>query len=101
MVKHIVMWTVSEFAEGKTKKENVQEIKDQLEGLKDLIQEIQFLEVGINFNKTEDAYDIVLVTEFKNSEALTRYQDHPEHIRVRDFLRKVRVKHTVVDYVHP
>ena len=101
MVKHIVMWTLAEFAEGKQKEEIIQEVKAQLEGLKDSIQEIQFLEVGINFNTTEDAYDIVLVTEFKNKEALTRYQDHPEHIRVRDFLRKVRVKHTVVDYVYP
>ena len=100
MVKHIVMWTLAEFAEGKQKEETIQEVKAQLEGLKDSIQEIQFLEVGINFNTTEGAYDIVLVTEFKNKEALTRYQDHPEHIRVRDFLRKVRVKHTVVDYVY-
>jgi len=100
MVKHIVMWTLAEFAEGKSKEENVQEIKDQLEGLKDLIQEIQSLEVGINFNITEDAYDLVLVTEFSDKEALTRYQDHPEHIRVRDFLRTVRLKHTVVDYYY-
>ena len=98
MVKHIVMWTLAEIAEGKKKEENLEEVKTRLKGLKDSIEEIQSLEVGINFNTTEDAYDLVLVTEFNDKEALIRYQDHPEHIRVRDFLRKVRLKHAVVDY---
>jgi heme-degrading monooxygenase HmoA len=98
MVKHIVMWTLAESAVGKEKEENLEEVRKRLQELTASIDDIQSLEVGVNFNTTEDAYDIVLVTEFQDKEALARYQDHPEHIKVRDFLRKVRVKHTVVDY---
>ena len=98
MVKHIVMWTLAESAGGKSKEENLEEVRIRLQGLKASIDDIQSLEVGINFNSTEDAFDIVLVTDFQDKGALARYQEHPEHIKVRDFLRKVRLKHTVVDY---
>ncbi|GAG40558.1 unnamed protein product [marine sediment metagenome] len=98
MVKHIVMWNLKESAEGRSKDENIQEMKARLEGLKDKIGEIKFLEVGINFNETGDAFDMVLYTEFENREALDIYQNHPEHIRVRDFVRGVRLARKVVDY---
>lgn len=98
MVKHIVMWNLKESAEGRSKDENLQEMKARLEGLKDKIGEIKFLEVGINFNETGDAFDMVLYTEFENREALDIYQNHPEHIRVRDFVRGVRLERKVVDY---
>lgn len=98
MVKHIVMWSLKESAEGRRKDENIEEMKARLEGLKDKIGEIQCLEVGINFNETGDAFDMVLYTEFENREALDIYQNHPEHIRVRDFVRSVRLERKVVDY---
>ena len=98
MVKHIVMWNLKESAEGRNKQENLQEMKARLEGLKDKIAEIKFLEVGLNFNETGDAFDIVLYTEFENRESLDAYQNHPEHIRVRDFVRSVRLERKVVDY---
>lgn len=98
MVKHIVMWTLAESAEGVGKEANLVEVKKRLEGLKASINDIRSLDVGINFNTNEDAFDIVLVTEFEDREALARYQDHPEHVKVREFLRKVRLKHAVVDY---
>jgi hypothetical protein len=101
MVRHIVMWTLAESAESKSKEENLREVKIRLESLKASIPEIQFLEVGMNINSSEDAYDVVLVTEFKNEEALEHYQNHPDHIKVRDFLRKVRLRHAVVDYQYP
>ena len=98
MVKHIVMWKVRESAEGKSRKENIQDMKVKLEELKDEIGEIQFLEVGINYNESGDAYDIVLYTEFENKEGLEIYQNHPAHVKARDFIRKVRLDRKVVDY---
>lgn len=97
MVKHIVMWKMRESAEGKSKK-NIQDMISRLEELKDEIGEIQFLQVGINYNESGDAYDVVLHTEFENREGLKIYQDHPSHIKARDFIRKVRLDRKVVDY---
>jgi hypothetical protein len=98
MIKHIVCWTIKEFAEGCSKKENLQKVKLSLENLKDKIPEIISLEVGENFDPSEDAYDVSLIIEFKNKEDLKIYQEHPEHIKVIQFLRKVRDKRILVDY---
>ena len=98
MIKHIVMWTLREYAEGKHKKENLYLMKTQLESLKDKIAGIQKLEVGINCNRSSDACDIVLYTEFKTIEDLDIYQDHPAHVNARDFIRKVRLERKVVDF---
>lgn len=98
MVKHIVIWNLKESAEGRTKAQNLEEMKIQLESLKGKIETIEYLEVGINFNDTQDAYDIVLYSEFRDREGLDVYQKHPEHIKARDFIRKVRLEKKVVDY---
>lgn len=98
MVKHIVMWNLKEFAEGRRKDENLQGMKDRLEALKSKISEIKILEIGINFNETEDSYDIVLYSEFENRKALNAYQKHPEHVKARDFIKNIRLEKKVVDY---
>ena len=77
MVKHIVMWKLKEEAEGKTKKENAEIIKSSLEGLKNKISEIVEIEVGINWNDSDAAYDVVLYSVFNTREDLDSYQVNP------------------------
>jgi hypothetical protein len=98
MIKHIVCWTFKENAEGCRKKENIEKIKTLLEDLKEKIPVIQSLEIGINFDKSPDAYDLALYAEFKSKEDLNTYQKHPEHLAIVQFLKKVRDKKIVVDY---
>jgi hypothetical protein len=98
MLKHIVMWKLKNFAEGAGKTENGRIIKSKLEGLKNTIKEIMFIEVGINVTDSGDAYDIVLYSEFKDIDDLKVYQNNPEHLRVGDFIGKVRLERKVVDY---
>jgi tRNA(His) 5'-end guanylyltransferase len=101
MIKHIVMWKLEEFAEGADKKENALRVKRLLEGLKDKIKEIRFIEIGININDTPAAYDIVLYSEFNSLEDLDAYQNHPEHLIAGEFIGKVRKDRRVVDYEVP
>lgn len=98
MIKHIVMWKLKEFAEEKDKFENANIIKRNLEGLKNKINEIKFIEVGININQSTQAYDVVLYSEFANIEDLNKYQNHPEHLKVSEFVSKVRDERVVTDY---
>jgi len=98
MIKHIVMWKLKDFAEGAAKSENAQKIKVALEGLKGRIKEVRTLEVGVNFNDSADSYDIALYSEFASKEDLKRYQHHPEHIKVGDFVINLRLDRKVVDY---
>jgi hypothetical protein len=98
LIKHIVMWKLKEFAEGKNKLENAQIIKRDLEALQDKIKEIRHIEVGININESEQAYDVVLYSEFNSIEDLNIYQNHQEHLRVAEFVGKVREARVVTDY---
>jgi hypothetical protein len=98
MIKHIVLWSFRPQAEGHSKQENIELARKKLLGLKDSIQEVRSLEVGINFNPGQDAYDLALYSEFENERDLDTYQKHPEHLKAVDFLRKVREKRVVADY---
>lgn len=99
MVKHIVMWKLKDFAEGSSRIENAKHIKELLESLKDKIAEIKSIEAGININNSDSAYDVVLYSEFEDDAALEAYQNHPEHIKVADFIGKVKEHRVVVDYI--
>lgn len=98
MIKHIVAWKLKNEAEGNNKDKNAKIIKERLESLKDVIKEIKKIEVGININTSNMAYDVVLYSEFESIEDLERYQKHPEHISVAEFVGKVKEDRIVVDY---
>lgn len=95
MVKHIVMWKLKE----DNKLENAQKIKKSLEALNGVIEVIKSLEVGVNYNSSMAAYDVVLVSEFENDEALAIYQTHPKHIAIGEFVKSVSTDRKVVDYI--
>ena len=98
MIKHIVIWKLKDDADGFSKDENIQRIKKGLEKLTLTIKEIKKLEVGINFNQTENAYDIILYSEFNSKDALNTYQVHPDHIKFKEFINNLRTDVRVVDY---
>jgi len=99
MIKHIVFFGLADNAEGKTKAENAQLIKSELENLIHFIPEIRKIEVGINYpNAPKTNYDIALYTEFDNFEAVDIYQEHPEHKKVASYIGKVRISRAAVDY---
>lgn len=97
MVKHIVMWKLKPFADGQDKKANAFKLKKKLENLQDVVSGSFKLEVGINYNP--GGYDVVLNSEFSDQETLDNYQLHPEHLRVREFVREVVADRVVVDYM--
>jgi Stress responsive A/B Barrel Domain len=98
MVKHIVFWRLKDFAESASKEQNARRVKALFEQMRGKIPGMLRLEVGINFESSSAASDIVLYTEFESREALNSYQVHPEHMKVKDFLPLVRIERRVVDY---
>jgi len=99
MIKHIVFFGLADNAEGKTKAENAQIIKTELENLIHFIPELKKIEVGINYpNAPKTNYDIALYSEFDNFGDVDIYQEHPEHKKVATYIGKVRVSRAAVDY---
>lgn len=96
MIKHIVVWKI---ADQENKAATAALIKENLEALKDKIDVIEDIEVGINFNTTDSASDIVLVSSFKSAEDLNTYINHPAHKAVgANYVRPNVSERRVVDY---
>ena len=98
MIKHIVLFKLKNFAEGRSKAENADYIKSLLETLPSKIEIIKKLEIGINFSESERAFDMSLYSEFETKEDLIIYMKHPEHCKIADYIQKVREQSYMVDY---
>lgn len=98
MLKHIVMWRFVEGAGGKSRVQHAQYMKEHLEALVGVVPEIISMEVGVNNNPSESAYDAVLISIFEDAEALNRYKVHSAHKAVAAYCKEVRELRADVDY---
>lgn len=96
MVRHIVAWNFNKKFADEQNMENAKKVKDELEELVDLIDEIILLKVDINPLKTSSC-DVVLTSLFENKETLAAYIIHPEHERVRNFVNTVLINKQCID----
>jgi len=99
MIKHVVLFKFKDQAEGADKEENIRSLKSQLESLVGKIPEIKFFEIGLNFDTSPAAYDVILCSEFESEEALRRYQKHPEHMKIFDFVKNACESRVLGDYI--
>lgn len=98
MLKHVVMWKFKDGAGGKTAHEHALWMKEHLEQLMEKIPEIRSLEVGVNMNIGDMAYDAVLISVFDDAESMARYKSHPAHLQVSAYCKSVRQERSVVDF---
>lgn len=95
MVVHIVMLKFKE----ENKAQNIQKVKELLESLERSIDELNSIEVGVNFTESDRAFDLSLYSKFDTKEALKIYATHPEHLKVLEVIRAVTLESKVVDYI--
>lgn len=96
MIKHIVFFKLS--PEGLKNKD---EIIIKLNNLKEEIDFIRALEVGVNFADEERAFDLALTVIVDSKEALDAYAKHPKHLPVVEFIKSLGTQSKVVDYELP
>lgn len=92
------MWKLKAEYNKKVKLKNALIIKEEIERLSDYIPEIKSVELGIDFNKSPRAYDIVLYSSFVSKDNLSIYQNHIEHIKVKELINSMTCDVAVVDY---
>lgn len=97
MIKHVVLFKFKTETELPEKKQKLENIKVSLEQLKESIDCLSLIEVGLNSNPSE-AYDLALITEFKTWDDLKAYAAHPEHQKVATVIRSVLDQRACVDY---
>ncbi len=98
MLRHIVMWKFKSEAEGNTRQANMERVRTELYALVPIIPEIKEMEIGLDVSHTDMSADLVLITKFDSIEALKTYANHPEHLKVSAFVRKVIESRTVIDF---
>ena len=99
MIKHIVMWTLKDEAEGRSKAENAKKMKELLEALPAKVPGVVELEVATaGIFEAVPAADVVLYTSYKTKEDLKAYAVHPEHQAVVAFIKTVVSERRVIDY---
>jgi hypothetical protein len=98
MVRHIVMWRLSEQAHGNTAEVNARLIREKLEALSGKIPGLVMIQVGLDLSRTGSSADVVLYSEFTDMAALEGYQCHPEHEALKSFIGGATCERRLVDY---
>ncbi|KTS01500.1 MULTISPECIES: Dabb family protein [Microbacterium] len=96
-IRHIVLWKLAA-DDADTRALHAEQIEERLLGLRDVIDEIEHLEIGRNVVSPQTNWDVALVSQFADADALERYQVHPAHQEVAAFVRSVVAERACVDY---
>ncbi len=98
MIRHLVMWTLKETAEGAPAVENAKKMKTMLEGLAGKIPGLTHIEVSHDIVGADPECHIALCSEHGTEEDLQVYQKHPLHLACVDFVKKVVSARRGLDY---
>lgn len=91
MIRHVVLCKIKQNAP-------LQKIKEEIENLKEKIEVIKHIEVGIDIRFDSNPSDFCIITEVEDTTDLKTYATHPEHLKVIEFLKQYLTERRVVDY---
>lgn len=98
MINHVVLFKLKDYESPAAKQEIVESIEEALLGLADKIEELKYIEVGVNYELDSKSYDICLLSHFESIIDLDKYRVHPEHLKVAELVGKHAVERAAVDY---
>jgi hypothetical protein len=98
MINHVVLFKLKKYDSDQEKQTEIGRIEDALLGLSDKIQELKYIEVGVNYDLNAKSYYICLVSHFNNLDDLEAYRIHPEHVKVAELIGQHAVERAAVDY---
>ena len=99
MIRHIVLWKFLELTKEGSRKENLVTAQSMLFKMREKIDGIRDMKVGINLVNGTNKSDLALVILFEDESAMEKYEKHPAHLEVKEFLSNVRYERRVVDYL--
>lgn len=93
MITHIVLFKLKV-----PTPENIKKGVDTLRSLDGKIDVLKSLEVGCDLVHNERSFDIALTAKFDSMEDLQTYREHPEHVKVAEYIKEASVRVVSVDY---
>ncbi|MEA4911522.1 MAG: Dabb family protein [Oscillospiraceae bacterium] len=97
MIKHIVMWKLHKDGTDDQRRETIAAFREKTDHLKQIIPEIVEARIGENLNDG-DVFHVCIDSVFESMESLSRYINHPEHLKVREFMTAASYDKAVFDY---
>lgn len=92
MIKHIV------FTKFANPEESVPVVREMLEALPAKIPVIRTLETGKDVMHSERSFDMALIVTVDSLSDLRCYDQHPEHLKVREYIKAHRTASATVDF---
>lgn len=79
-------------------RDEILRVREMLLGLKQQINLIRSLEVGIDLLHSQRSCDLLLLTRFDSIEDMILYQKHPAHVKVAQYIASIEEASYTVDY---
>ena len=98
MIRHIVMWKLQDHAEGADKAANVEKAKTLLLSCAKVVPGIRSFEVATATPGMECTNDLVLHMLLDDAQVLAAYQNHPDHLAIKPFMKAVVKERCCMDY---
>lgn len=94
MIRHVVLFKFKPEVDQATRESFIA----QLRRLKENVDFVRSVSVGVNFATAPRACDVALIVELEDRAALAAYNDHPKHVPVKQLAGQLCDQLPLVDY---
>jgi hypothetical protein len=95
MIKHIVLWTLTDEAK-KDGSKIITDLNKRFTALIGVVNGLTAIEVGQNYNGGR--FDLALYCEFTTKDAQEKYQTHPAHLAIKETVHQLVCGRECIDY---
>lgn len=88
MIRHVVMFNLSAAADSE-RAADISGMQERLSALVGVVPGLQSMTVKPDLGLLEDHWDVVLISDHDDNEALEAYQAHPAHQEAGAYIRSV------------
>ena len=99
MIRHTVMWRLREQAEGADIGVNIEKAKALLLSCAQVVPGIREFEVATATPGMDCTHDLVLHMLVDDAQVLAAYQNHPQHLAIKPFMKAVVQERCCMDFV--
>ena len=99
MIRHTVMWRLREQAEGADIGVNIDKAKALLLSCAQVVPGIREFEVATATPGMDCTHDLVLHMLVDDAQVLAAYQNHPQHLAIKPFMKAVVRERCCMDFV--
>ena len=99
MIRHIVMWNLHDHEEGGDKTANLEKAKALLLSCAQVVPGILSFEVATAYPGMDCTNDLVLHMLLDDAQVLASYQNHPQHMAIKPFMKAVVKERRCMDFM--